>query len=506
MKLEYISHSCFLIETQNTKIALDPWIMGTAYGDQWHLFPKPVDTSGVEDADLVLISHGHEDHFHSRSLKQIKKNSHIFFPFQWRAGVKGFLKHLGFEAVTEALSFRTYRFRNIKITYLGYSMESVIVIESEGQVIVNINDALNSNHKTAVDFLLKRIRKKWPQVDILLSGWSGAGYFPNKVKYKDKDDMEVARIREQYFADNFCKFTHYLKPDIAIPFAPGFVLLNDENRWINEIKFPRKIVDDYYKKNFSDSSDICFPIMYPGDVIENKEHIKNSVYHESEGDLAMYEQLDDLFKKEIKVANHAHMLEEAEVARLKSKLEYWINRNKSIYPETVWKDAVFTIFLKDVDERNCFNITNDENKLIVTRSDSANSRDRLTIQTKGKLLSDNLDHEWGGDLLTIGYGFEAEVFEELSLEKNLDIVCVRLISRYPIFKEDVTKHLGRMAKYYMTNPALTNLWINQKIKLKPYVNKFPFNERDHWITYNKCELCKVCKIPELEFEDRPSQT
>lgn len=26
-----------------------------------------------------------------------------------------------------------------------------------------------------------------------------------------------------------------------------------------------------------------------------------------------------------------------------------------------------------------------------------------------------------------------------------------------------------------------------------------YNERDYWITYSKCDLCKVCKIPELEF-------
>jgi hypothetical protein len=66
----------------------------------------------------------------------------------------------------------------------------------------------------------------WPKIDFLLSGWSGAGYFPNKVRYKNKNDREVGQIREQYFADNFCKFTKYLQPDISIPFAPGCLVSN----------------------------------------------------------------------------------------------------------------------------------------------------------------------------------------------------------------------------------------------------------------------------------------
>src|SRR6185436_14926794 len=145
----------------------------------------------------LLISHGHEDHLHTESLKLVQKNAHIFFPFQWRKGVTEWLNHLGFSAITEAISFRTTEVDDIRITYLGYSLESVIVVECEGMVIVNINDALNSNHETAVDYLLQKIKSRWPKIDFMLSGWSGAGYFPNKVHYDGKHDEEVARIREQ---------------------------------------------------------------------------------------------------------------------------------------------------------------------------------------------------------------------------------------------------------------------------------------------------------------------
>ncbi|NOU47345.1 MAG: hypothetical protein HOO86_09810 [Bacteroidales bacterium] len=449
---------------------------------------------------MVLISHGHEDHLHEPSLKMIQKNAHIFFPFQWRDGVAGYLRHLQFNDITEAVSFKTYNYKDIQITYLGYSLESVIVVECEGYVIVNINDALNSNHETAVDFLLKKIKDRWPKIDFLLSGWSGAGYFPNKVHYKNKDDKEVARIREQYFADNFCRFTQYLQPDIALPFAPGFVLLADENRWINNIKFPRKIVDQYYRENFENETHIQFPITYPGDYFIDKTFHKTSPNHDNKDDQAMYQNLDEIFRDEIVLANRIDYMDDDEVTSLEDKLVYWINKNKSLYDAEVIRDSVFSIKFNDLKQNIFFNIFTVGDELTVKRSDKASEDDRLIITTKAKLLSHNLDKDWGGDLLSIGYGIDIVVFDEPSLEKNLDIVCVRLITRYPIFKDDVLKNTGRVMKHYFNNPSLTHLWITQKIKLRPYVNKYPFNERDHWITYKKCDLCKVCHLPEMDFD------
>lgn len=52
-KLTWLSHSAFLIETQSTKILIDPFISGNPL--------SPVDAGQVE-ADYILVSHGHGDH------------------------------------------------------------------------------------------------------------------------------------------------------------------------------------------------------------------------------------------------------------------------------------------------------------------------------------------------------------------------------------------------------------------------------------------------------------
>lgn len=62
MKIEYLGHSCFAIEEDGYRIIFDPYKNGTVPGC------KDLD----EEADLVICSHGHDDHSGS-SLIRIRK-------------------------------------------------------------------------------------------------------------------------------------------------------------------------------------------------------------------------------------------------------------------------------------------------------------------------------------------------------------------------------------------------------------------------------------------------
>lgn len=492
--LEYLAHSSFLITCGNTRLVFDPWLKGPAYFKQWHLWPPAWKQPEEIQPDAILISHGHEDHLHPETLKSINKSAHIFFPFQWRAGIKSYLRHIGFSKITEAVSFRRYRVNDVFITYISYSLESVIVIEYKNEVLVNINDALNSNHETAVKFILEEIKKRWSKITYLLSGWSGAGYFPNQVKYEGKDDEEIGRMREQYFANNFFRFTHALSPDYAVPFVPGFVLLNKKNQWINHIKFPRSRVSEYYRRHYPTAHETKFLVPYPGDKIENGIHHRQAAWHDI-SEKEHYSFAYRHYSREMEEINQMHLADDKEVESLVGLLDVWINHNKSIYHEEVLQDVVFSIKLEDVRTETYLNVFYDSKKFIIEKSNKPSALRKVCINAPVKQLLHALKKIWGGDVLTIGYGLTIEIYDERSLEKNLDIVCVRLITRYPIVKEDMLKYPLRAFRFYTYNPQLTSLWIKQKIKLKPYVNKYPFNERDHWLTYSKCDLCAICKMP-----------
>jgi L-ascorbate metabolism protein UlaG (beta-lactamase superfamily) len=94
MRIQYLCHACLLIDTGDVKIVTDPWFVGSAYCGQWHLFPKPVDTDILQQAEVVLLSHGHEDHFHEPSLKSLPKSAQVFHPYSWYGGAQEFLQRL----------------------------------------------------------------------------------------------------------------------------------------------------------------------------------------------------------------------------------------------------------------------------------------------------------------------------------------------------------------------------------------------------------------------------
>jgi len=61
MKIKKLSHCCLVIDIEKTRILLDPG----SFSVEEHRH--------VKDADLILITHEHQDHFHVESLKELVK-------------------------------------------------------------------------------------------------------------------------------------------------------------------------------------------------------------------------------------------------------------------------------------------------------------------------------------------------------------------------------------------------------------------------------------------------
>ena len=79
MRIHYVCHACLLIETGDAKLATDPWFEGPAYCGQWHVFPRPVETQMLDQAQAIIISHAHEDHLHEPTLQRFSKGNRIFY-------------------------------------------------------------------------------------------------------------------------------------------------------------------------------------------------------------------------------------------------------------------------------------------------------------------------------------------------------------------------------------------------------------------------------------------
>src|SRR5260370_42564351 len=116
-------------------------------------------------------------------------------------------------------------------------MTSIIVIENNGKVYVNIKDGLQSYPPKIISLFVDTIKNQWPRLDYIFCGFGGASYFTNTIHCPGKNDLEIGEAREQLFEHNFCNIVHKLRPKVAVPFAANFVLLNSEQRWINKLRF-----------------------------------------------------------------------------------------------------------------------------------------------------------------------------------------------------------------------------------------------------------------------------
>ena len=501
MKIEYISHSCIFIDTGDARIVMDPWFNGSAYCNQWHLFPKPIHTDILKTVDHIMVSHGHEDHLHPQSLSVLPKTAKVYYPYLWKAGIHDFLNELGFHNVKEAVSYKEYKIApETKIAFLTTSMDTIMILESKGKVLVNLNDALNSHHENVVKRFIDAINKRWKKIDYLFVGLGGAGYFPNMVHHPSKNDFEVGQLREQKFVHNWCRLVHDLNPKQVLPFAPGFALLNYETMWINDLKFPREELLDYYKKYYDANPRFEMIVMYLHDEFIDGVFVKKSPYHSRLINNSLNHLIKEMYKDEIIEANAPEHTDASMGDIVLAKLKKHIPHAARVFTEEINLQTDFAIRLDDIDEMNHFIVRYTPGKWNIYRNHAPEESNKLLLRTKSRFLNFSLDNEWGGDVFIGGYSLDMDVLKDIAMKENLDMACVRLLTDYPIGSETMRSEPLRAAKYLYNNPVLAKISFEQRFFAPKILNKIDYNERDRWINKSKCEICQICNIPLLSHE------
>lgn len=502
MKVEYICHACLLIDTGDIRIITDPWFNGPAYCGQWHVFPKPIDTDQLKTADVILISHGHEDHLHEVSLRELPKSARVFYPFSWFGGTKKYLRGLGFKDVQEAVTFKTYRLtEKSSVTFIANTHDNIIVIESDGHVLVNANDALHSYPKPVIDFYIDSLRAEWPQIDALFCGFGGASYFPNAVHAEGKSDWEIGKVREQFFAHNFCHIVSGLRPQVAVPFAADFALLAPAQRWINEVKFPRSRMKTYYQRYFAkgDNEPGIFD-MYPGDCLEDCKLRAESPYRNELKEGGLNHLIDEQYKDEIAQLQEIDFINESDAARLGEEIRENIDFRAALFDPEILSRLRFCLRLSDVEASNVYNISIKNGRAQIERSDAPAPQSLLSMSTSSKVLRHSFGNEWGGDAIFIGYACEVELLDRRAAKENLDVLCVNLLARYPTTRSSLKKDPLRALEYLIRNPARRALALR---RLKPHLNEGVSFDRSTWLLREPREVRELCGLPEFDDASQP---
>ena len=498
MKITYISHACLLIETDTLKIVTDPWVMGAAYCKQWYLYPKATQPELIQDADYVLYSHGHEDHLHAESLQTIQKQATILYPYSWYGGTAAFFNELGFSNVKEVINETTVALdKHTRVTYLSNNLDTILVLEHKNTVLVNINDALPSASQKMIDHFITKIKSRWPNIDYVFSSYGGASYFPNAVHYEHKNDREIAEVRERFFVNNFCKIIAGLQPKIGVPFASDFVLLDDKQRWINEIKFQRSKIKDYYSNYTHNNSPSHIIEAYPGDYFEKTQFHQASPYHTIFAEKNFLAYAEEIYAEEIQSKRNFQCITESETAQLLEKVKQHIQDKAYIIPSEIRKHIRFAINIADASEKTYLDVNfRTGETLFDVRGNAALGID-LLIEIKSETLQYAIDNEWGGDAIIIGYGAEVHCYTEEAVSKEYENYCVRLLSRYPNTKEYLQRTPMRGIKYLLSDTIKRKNLFNKMLGNTAAVIDYSdprLGNRNLWLNKSKCDVCKACNI------------
>ena len=498
MKLTYVSHACLLLESQKTgKVLTDPWF-GSAYLNQWHVFPKPIDTSFIKDVNHIVLTHGHEDHLHIPTLQLMNKKAKVYFPYTWKGGTKELLNSIGFNDIEEVKTLKKIKVSDeLTFTFVINGLDAFVVYEFDNLVVVNLNDALNASHWSFVEIFSSIIKKNWHRVDLLICGLGGASYFPNTVHAAQKDDIEIAMLREQFLAHKSCEIMEEIRPIKLMSFVPGFALLENDKLWINEMRFSRSKLEAYYKDNFDKQSKIEFINPLPGDSIENNHWLKTSSYHSQCLNDSLHHLVQQQYATEILEINKVDIQPKEIIYDIAVKLNEVMKVSHSGISIELLRQVNFIIQCKDIEEEiyiHCYFLTN---RIFCEVVNEKPSDINLLMTTHTWKLLHAATQEWGGDVFYIGYGADIYIVDEECLKDNIDIVSIRVLSSFPSASYNMKREPIRALKYLTANPKFAHLAIQQKLLTRGNPNKLPYNERAHWVNKGKCDVCLLCDIPLL---------
>src|SRR5579872_4746032 len=460
MNITYVGHACLYVETHDARIVFDPWLDGPAYANQWNIFPKPVDRGTVDHSQFVLISHGHEDHLHEPTLRGLPKDKALYYPYYWHGGTFSFLRELGFRQTVEAKSGKTYQLSpSTSATFIVNGQDSIVIIERDGRVLVNCNDALHSSDLSLIDLYTDRIKRRWPKIDLVFCGFGGASYFPNTFHCPNKDDIVIGRLREQFYVHNFCRIIERLDPEIAVPFAADFALLAPHQKWINAVRFPREEIPEYYNMHFGKNSPRIM-VMYPGDKIVAKELLQSSSYRPgiANGHLA------DLLRAQYPAEVSAFCTRASKPLSL--DLVAATLKQHFDHPGTLraryLHDVRFAIHLLDMDAESWINVHFKAGKAAVTRGTAAPSDVIAIIETMGDVLMSSLTSDWGADSLVIGYACEIKILDAKYVREAH--YCAELLTRYPSPVAYALRHPIRAVRYLIQSNSAVRVRLENILK------------------------------------------
>lgn len=258
MRVHLVSHASVVVETPDTRIWSDPWLLGKAFNDSWSLHPAPVyDPALLAEIDFLWISHEHPDHFHIPTLRSLpeafKQRVVVLFQLNNSSKMVDAFRMLGFPQ--HRLLPHRQRLRLTPETdvycYQVGQMDSSLGVLAGDEMVFNVNDSPIMTRDC------QRIRRDVGDPDVVLNQFSIAGYggFEDYETHLTKMAADHLTIMLENHRDLGARTT--------VPFASFIRFCTEDNTYVNDFaNRPRDVHDRF------EAAGETAAILFPGDVYE----------------------------------------------------------------------------------------------------------------------------------------------------------------------------------------------------------------------------------------------
>lgn len=393
MKIRFVNHACFIIESNKTKIICDPWFDGNIFDDGWSLIHQGLSISDF-DFDYVWISHEHPDHFRPNMFCEGKIDTDKTIILQQRPNDRklyNWFKKKNYN-VLEIPSEGELNINDIKLKGdLNYDFDSWVMVECNGKTILNLNDCIAFKER----YDIEDIKNKVGNVDVLMNQFSFANWSGNKG-----DNYTPQKARE-LIINNLDIIRDIINPKYVIPFASFCYFSHEENFHLNKNSITLR--DGVYKpllqhmplsSSFKTPNNESVIIMKPKDVWNiGDEWLNNEV------SIKFWEnEINSLSDREL-TKTISHSFEDLKNTFDKMK-QFLRNKNDLDLLDIQLNIEPSIIYLTDLDICVSYCILSDIN---VVEYDI----DNVDVKMSSESLNNVMKNAWGFGTLMVNGRFEA---------------------------------------------------------------------------------------------------
>jgi hypothetical protein len=492
LRVDFVGHATLLVRIGNLTILTDPWWSGPAYRGQWYPYPLPVpEQFDLRQLDVVYISHGHEDHLHRETLNEVLRaapNVMAVIPQRYDTSMRDYLRRIGFQHIREVPGGTQIDVRrgpdSARLRVFTHMDDSMLSIESGGQVLLNANDALHASRRELIEEYCRVLRWRLPRIDYLFCGFGGASYFPNCIHVPGKDDAAVARDREVFFLRNFALVTERLQPRHAFPFAAHFVLPDERNWWISETRLrmgpPAETVRQIAPGLRAEVHDL-----QPGDWVEG------DIVHASVSPLIEPERARRDVRARYGSAPDPKPLARPQFDRLVDAARAFATERALTLGPGARLDAVIRLWDHPAADIRIV-VAEGRADVAPTTSTDRDGPPEVLFATRSDLLWATMQTPFGRDLITVGYAGDIRLRSSQEMANNAHERLLNLLAlAQPRWRERFRRHPGRVLGFVLGDPSM-RFALKSKLGLARSV---PLNESERGL-YAISDWAALARTPE----------